>query len=166
MEVELPIRIEQPIHRVSTRSSTKNRELERKARKDKRRVRSRRLEGSDDSGSDSSFSPKATTQLNPVIPIAPVEKGMEENRIPKDISREVRKELEESRQTPDLLILKVRFDETSVIIQSDIKPDEYEIIRDIKEQKANATIRQLLHNNPNYQKLVREEWLKKRRRKF
>ena len=27
-------------------------------------------------------------------------------------------------------------------------------------------IGQLLHDNPNYQKLVREEWAKKRRRKF
>ena len=100
------------------------------------------------------------------MPIAPVEKGMEENRIPKDISRKVRKELEESGQTPDLPIRKVRFDETLVIIQPNLKLDEYDIIRDIKEQKANATIGQLLHNNPNYQKLVQEEWPKKRRRKF
>ena len=44
--------------------------------------------------------------------------------------------------------------------------DEYDIIQEIKEQKANATIGQLLHDNPNYQKLVREEWPKKRRKKF
>ena len=60
----------------------------------------------------------------------------------------------------------VRFDENLVIFQPDLKPDEYDIIQDIKEQKANATIGQLLHDNPNYQKLVREEWPKKRRRKF
>ena len=35
-------------------------------------------------------------------------------------------------------------------IQPDLKPDEYDIIQDIKEQKANATIEKLLHDNPNY----------------
>ena len=60
MEVELPIRVEELVNRVATRSSTKNRELERKARKDRHRIRSRRLDGSDDSGSDSSFSPETT----------------------------------------------------------------------------------------------------------
>ena len=44
----------------------------------------------------------------------------------------------------------VRFDETPVVIQLDSKPDEYDIIQDIKDQKANATIGQLLHDNPNY----------------
>ena len=105
--MELLVRIEESVHRVATRSSIKNRELERKARKDWRRIRSRRLDGSDDSGSDSSFSPETTMQLDPVTPIAQVEKGVEEKRIPKDISREVRKELEESGQTPDSPIRKV-----------------------------------------------------------
>ena len=61
---------------------------------------------------------------------------------------------------------KVSFDETPVVIQQDSKPDKYDIIQDIKDQKENATIGQPLHDNPNYQKLVREEWPKKRRRKF
>ena len=98
--------------------------------------------------------------------IAQVEKGVVENRISKDISREVRKDLEEFGWISDSPSRKVRFDETPVVIQPDLKLDENDIIQDIKEQKANATIRQLLHDNPNYQKLVREEWPKKRRRKF
>ena len=37
----LPVRIEHLVHRVATRSSTKNREIERRARKDRCRARSR-----------------------------------------------------------------------------------------------------------------------------
>ena len=97
-----------------------------------------------------------------VTSIAQVEKGVEKNRIPRDVSREVREDLAEPNPPSRI----VRFDETPIIIQPDLKPDEYDIIQDIKEQKANATIGQLLHDNPNYQKLVREKWPKKRRRKF
>ena len=164
--MELPIRIEQPVDRVATRSSTKNRELERRARKDRHRARSRKVGEPDDNSSDSSFSLETMREPDQVTPIASVEKGVEEKRIPRDVSREVRKDLTEPEpliKPPDRT---VRFDETLVIIQPDLKPDEYDIIQDIKEQKANATIGQLLHDNPNYQKLVREEWPKKRRRKF
>ena len=101
-----------------------------------------------------------------VTPIAPVEKGVEEDRISKDVSREVKKDLEEFGWTFDPPSRRVRFEENPIVIQLDLKPNEYDIIQDIKDQKANATIGQLLHDNPNYQKLVREEWLKKRRRKF
>ena len=164
--MELPVRIERPVHRVATWSSTKNRELERRARKDRRRIRSRKSEEPDDSSSDSSFSPKTIRKPNQVTPIASVEKGVEENRIPRDVTREVRKDLAEPEQALNPPSRKVRFDENPVVIQPDLKPDEYDIIQDIKEQKANATIEQLLHDNPNYQKLVKEEWPKKRRRKF
>ena len=54
--MELPVIIEQPVHRVATRSSTKNRELERRARKDRCRIKSRKEEDPDSSSSDSSFS--------------------------------------------------------------------------------------------------------------
>ena len=104
--------------------------------------------------------------MESVPPIALVEKGVEENQIPRDISREVREDLGEPDRALNPPSRKVRFDETPVVIQSDPKSDEYDIIQDIKDQKANATIGQLLHGNPNYQKLVREEWPKKRRRKF
>ena len=162
--MELPVRIEQLVHRVATRSSTKNRELERRARKDRRRARSRKVGEPDDSSSNSSFNPETVRKPDLVTPIASVEKGVEENRILRDISREVRKDLAEREHILKPPSRIVRFDETSVIIQPDLKPDEYDIIQDIKEQKANATIGQLLHDNPNYQKLVREEWPKKRRK--
>ena len=164
--MELPVRIEQPVHRVATRSFTKNRELERRARKDRRRTRSRKVAEPDDSSSDSSFSQEIVQEPDQVTPIAVVEKGVEENWIPRDVSREVREDLADPEHTLKPPGRTVRFDETPVIIQPDLKPDKYDIIQDIKEQKANATIGQLLHDNPNYQKLVREEWPKKRRRKF
>ena len=164
--MELPVRIEQPVHRVATWSSTKNRELERRARKDRRRIKSRKEKDPDSSSSNSSFSQETVRKPESALSIASVEKGIEENRIPRDISREVREDLVEPEQALNLPSRKVRFDETLVVIQPDPKPDEYNIIQDIKEQKANATIRKLLHDNPNYQKLVREEWPKKRRRKF
>ena len=61
---------------------------------------------------------------------------------------------------------KVRFDDILVIIVPEAKPDDYDIIQDIKDRKANVTIGQLLHDNTNYQKLIREEWTKKRRRRL
>ena len=164
--MELPVRLEQPVHRVATRSSTKNREVEKGARKDRRRARSRKVGKPDDSSSDSSLSLETAREPEQVTPIAEVEKGVEENRIPRDVSREVRKYLADPEHTLKPASRTVRFDETPVIIQPSVKPDEYDIIQDIKEQKANATIGQLLHDNPNYQKLIREEWSKKRRRKF
>ena len=154
------------MNRVATRSSTKNRELERRARKDRRRIKTRKGEDPDSSSSDSSFSQETVRKPESTPPIVSVEKGIEENRIPRDISREVKEDLVEPDQALTLPSRKVRFDETPVVIQPDPKPDEYDIIQNIKDQKANATIGQLLHDNPNYQKLVREEWPKKRRRKF
>ena len=62
--MELPVRIEQPVHRVATRSSTKNREFERRARKDRRRIRLRKSKELDDSSSDSSFSPETVRELD------------------------------------------------------------------------------------------------------
>ena len=162
----LPVRIEQPVHRVATRSSTKNRELERRARKGRRRTRSREEREPDDSSSDSSFSPEIEIEPDRSTPIVALEKGVGEDRIPRDISRATREALAESEPTSETSGRTVRFNEIPVFIQPDPKPDEYDIIQDIKEQKANATIGQLLHDNPNYQKLVREEWPKKRRQKF
>ena len=126
--MELPVRIEQPVHRIATRSSTKNRELERRARKDRCRIRSRKSEEPDDSSSDSSFSPETMREPDQATPIAQVEKGVEENQIPRDISREVREKLGEPEQALNPPSRKVRFDETPVIIQPDLKPDKYDII--------------------------------------
>ena len=91
--MELSIKVEESIHRVATRSSTKNQALEKKVKKDRHRTRSRRLDGSDGSSSNSSFSPETPMQPDSVTPIVRVEKGMEENWISKDISQEVRKKL-------------------------------------------------------------------------
>ena len=44
--------------------------------------------------------------------------------------------------------------------------DEYNILQDIKDQKANVTIGQLLHDNVNYQKLIRDAWTKRRKRRL
>ena len=43
--------------------------------------------------------------------------------------------------------------------------DEYDILADVKAQKANVTIGQLLHDNVNYQKVIRDAWSKRRTRK-
>ena len=44
--------------------------------------------------------------------------------------------------------------------------DQYDILQDIKNQKANVIIGQLLHDNLNYQKQVREGWIKRRKKRF
>ena len=90
--MELPVRVEESIHRVATQSSTRNRALERKVRKGRRRTRSRRLDDLDDSSSDSSFSSEPTVQPDPGTLIAPIEKGVDANQIPEDISIVVREE--------------------------------------------------------------------------
>ena len=126
--MELPLRVEQPVHRVAARSSTKNRELERRARKDRRRIKTRKEEDPDSSSSDSSFSQEIVRKPESTPPIVSVEKGVEENRIPRDISREMREDLVEPGQALTPPSRKVRFDETPVVIQPDSKPDEYGII--------------------------------------
>lgn len=50
----------------------------------------------------------------------------------------------------------VRFDDVLVIIQLATRVDEYNIIEDIKSQKANVTIGLLFHDNMNYPKVIRE----------
>ena len=155
--MELLVRIEESVHRVATRSSTKNRAQERR----NRRVRLRtRVDKPDSSSSDPSSEPE------PVLFKATDEKGVEENKIPRDISVEVRKELEKTNLDVVTEPKRVRFDDIPVIIEPEVKLDDYDIIQDIKDQKANVTIDQLLHNNANYQKLIREEWTKKKKRRF
>jgi hypothetical protein len=86
--------------------------------------------------------------------------------LPIDISSEVGRAITDS--NPRIVPKTVRFDDIPVIIKSnpDIRIDEYDIIRDIKDQKANVTIGQLLHDNTNYQKLIREAWTRRRKKKF
>src|SRR4029078_4166513 len=63
---------------------------------------------------------------------------------------------------------KVRFHDTPIIIQPEQnrQVDEYDILQDIKEQKANVTIGQLLHDNANYQKQVKDALVRPRRKKI
>ena len=158
----LPDRIEEPVLRVETHSSTKNRVEEskrsRKSRNKRRSARNRTEPESDPSDSQQSDEPRKTQ------PVAILENGVETSRIPEDISKEVRQDLTRSGLPTQLP--RVRFDDTPVFIESDRKADEYDIIQDIKDQKANVTIGQLLYDNANYQKLIREAWMKRRKRRF
>jgi hypothetical protein len=49
-----------------------------------------------------------------------------------------------------------------MIILVSLKVDEKDIIADIKAQKANVTFGQLLHDNVNYQMVIRDAWNRKR----
>ena len=158
----LPDRIEEPVLRVETRSSTKNRVEEprssRRNRNKHRSTRSRKEPESDLSDSPQLDEPRETP------PIATSENEVGTNRIPKDISEEVRQDL--TRSSLPTQHPRVRFDDTPVFIEPERKADEYDIIQDIKDQKANVTIGQLLHDNANYQKLIREAWIKRRKRRL
>ena len=156
--MELPVRVEESVHRVATRSSTKNQAQERKNRRAKIKTRSSRLDDPDSSSSD--------PEPEPVQPKATFKKGVEESRIPRDISIEVRDELEKTNLGVVTEPKRVRFDDIPVIIEPEVKSDDYDIIQDIKDQKANVTIGQLLHDNANYQNLIWEEWTKKRKRRL
>ena len=160
--MELLDKVEKPVLRVETHSSTKNRVEEpkssRKSRNKRRSARSRKELESDPSDSQQS------NNLGKTKPIATSENGVGTSRIPEDINEEVRQDLTRSELPTQLQ--RVRFDDTPVFIESERKVDDYDIIQDIKDQKANVTIGQLLHDNANYQKLIREAWVKKRKRRL
>jgi Fe-S-cluster formation regulator IscX/YfhJ len=115
--VELLERKESVVNRVATRSSTKNQPE-----------------------SGSSDSDRNEVAPEPTRPIVHVEKGVEKNRLLIDISSKVGKAITDS--NPRIVPKTVRFDDVPVIIKSnpDIQIDEYDIIRDIKDQKANVMI--------------------------
>jgi hypothetical protein len=144
--VELLERKESVVNRVATCSSTRNQPDSRV-----RRTRSRKKPESSSSDSD-----RNEVAPEPTRPIVHVEKGVEENRLPIDISSEVGNAITYSNPRNDPKI--VKFDDIPVIIKTnpDIRIGEYDIIRDIKDQKANVTIGQLLNDNTNYQKLIWE----------
>ena len=155
--MELPIPVEESIHRVATRSSTSSKVS--KVRKPRNQPRRKRVvPESKDSLSDPLSDPEPP-------PAATTEKGVETSQIPTDISAEVRQQLGELDLHPDWSPRKVRFDDVPIIIEPERKPDDYNIIQDIKDQKANVTIGQLLHDDTNYQKLIQEEWMKRRKKR-
>ena len=146
--MELPSPVEKSVHRVATRSSTNSKVS--KVRKPRNRTRRKRVvPKSEESLSDPLLDPEPP-------PVATVEKGVGISRIPTDINAEVRQQLGELDSHPDRSPRKVRFDDP-IIIELERKPDDYDIIQDIKDQKANVTIGQLLHDDTNYQKLIRDE---------
>jgi hypothetical protein len=154
--VELLKRKESIVNIVATCSSTRNQPDSRV-----RRTRSRKKPESSSSDFD-----RNEVAPEPTRPVVHLEKGVEENRLPIDISSEVGRAIADS--NPRIVPKTVRFDDVPVIIKSnpDIWIDEYDIIRDIKDQKANVTIGQLLHDNTNYQKQIREAWTRRRKKKF
>ena len=158
----LPDRIEEPVLRIETRSSTKNRVEETKSNrknKNKRRsARNRKEPESDPSDSQQSDEPRETQ------PVATSENGVGTSRIPKDINEEVRQDL--TRSDLPTQHLRVKFDDIPIFIEPERKADDYDVIQDIKDQKANVTIGQLLHDNANYQKLIWEAWIKRKKRRL
>ena len=155
--MELPSPVEESVHRVAMRSSTSSKVS--KVRKPRNRTRRKKVvPESEESLSDPLSDPEPP-------PVATAKKGVGISQIPTDISAEVQQQLGELDSHPDWSPRKVRFDDVSIIIEPEWKPDDYDIIQDIKDQKANVTIGQLLHDNTNYQKLIREEWMKKRKKR-
>ena len=147
------------IFRVSTRSSTKGRKPRSKngsvfAQTRRTRTSVRTPVPSEESG----FSSEETVPV-----VAEFEPRVETTRLAPDISAEVRKTVEAAAEPPSR---RVTFAENSTLIRPDasIRVDEYDILQDIQEQKANVTIGQLLHDNVNYQRQVKTALIKPRRR--
>jgi hypothetical protein len=153
--VELLERKESVVNRVATYSSTRNQP---DSNSRVRRTGSRKKPESSSSDSD-----RDEVAPEPTRTVVHLQKGVEENRLPIDISSKVGRAIADSYSK--IAPKTVRFDDVPVVIKSnpDIWIDEYDIIRDIKDQKANVTIGQLLHDNTNYQKLIREAWTRRRK---
>ena len=118
--MELPILVEESVHRVTTCSSTSSKVS--KVREPRNRSRRKRVvPESEDSLSDplSDLEPPPTTTA---------EKGVETSRIPTDISAKVRQQLGELGMHPDRSPRKVRFDDVPIIIEPERKPNDYDII--------------------------------------
>ena len=152
--MEPPTDTETVVNRVSTRSSTKN-QSGRAEKRSKRKSRKRSESSSD--------SERLSHEPTPVPEAVDSEEGVGNNRIPIDISAEIRTEI----SGPDIVRnqKKVSFNDTPLIINPHVSTHEYNIIQDIKEQKANVTIGQLLHDNVMYQKLIRDAWTRKRKKR-
>ena len=126
--------------------------------------RSRRRGGKKKVASNPDSSEEGPTPEGPEsLPRVETGSGVDQHKIPEDVSAEVRRELGDSGSPP--IRTTVTFDDVPVIIPATLRVDEYDIVEDIKSQKANVTIEQLLHDNLNYQKVIREAWSTKRRRK-
>ena len=160
--MELPDRIKESVCRVAICSSTKNCLVETDSSRNSinkhRSVRKSRQPDSEPSDSHQSDKPREFQ------PMATSKNGVGTSRILEDINEEVKQEL--SRSNLQIPYPRVRFDDILVFIESERKVNEYDIIQDIKDQKANVTIGQLLYDNTNYQKLIRDAWTKRRKQRF
>ena len=158
----LPNRIEEQVHRGATCSSTKNHLGEfgsnRNSKNKHKSVRERKEPDSNQIDSQQLDEPRG------IQPIATSENVVVTSRIPEDINEEVKQEL--SRSSLPTPHVRIRFYDTPVFIEPEQKVDDYNIIHDIKDQKANITIGQVLHDNTNYQKLIRDAWIKRKKRRF
>jgi hypothetical protein len=157
-EVEATKEAEESVFRVTLRSSTKHRpeEISSKRNRRGRHKNSRKTEVTEpDSSGDTPI-----LEVGKTRPQAENGSGVERHRIPEDISEEIRRELTESEPPP--VRTTVTFDDVPVIIPAPLKVDEYDIIADIKAQKTNVTFGELLHDNVNYQKVIRDAWNRKR----
>ena len=156
------------VNRVSTRSSIRDRVGKHSSRKPVRPDRSHRIptpETSDVSGGSEEESNHDPPIVTPP-PVAQSGKGVGlPNPLP-DISQEVRAQISIDRVEPPAR--KVTFTGSPVTIHSNqgIRVDEYDILQDLRAQKANVTIGQLLHDNPNYQKQLKDSLIRPRRRRI
>ena len=159
--MELPEKSSSSVFRVTTRSSTRRESSRSKSGRRKGRKQKSSRESSPDSDNLPVQIPEDTITS---------EKGVEEDRLAIDISSEVRGSLGQldgsGERYPGPVERTVTFDDTPVVINPGLKVDEYDIVQDINQQLAKVTFGQLLHDNTNYQKLIREAWTPKRRRRL
>ena len=156
------------VNRVSTRSSTRDRarrHSNRKPAQNDRTPRTRTPETSEVSGESEEESHLEPPTVTPP-PVVQSEKGVGLTNPLPDISQEVRNEILRDRVEPP--VRKVTFMSSPSVIHppGNLRVDEYDILQDLRGQKANVTIGQLLHDNPNYQKQLRDSLIRPRRRRI
>ena len=120
----LPDRIEQPVVRVATCSSTKNHLVEfgsnRKSKSRRRSIRGRKEPELDSSDSQQSDEPRETQ------PVVTSENGVGTSRILEDINEEIKQD--STRSGLPIQHPRIRFDDTQIFIEPDWKVDDYNII--------------------------------------
>ena len=121
--MELPVRIEESVNRVSMHSSTKKERVKvPKDRNPRWKIRKSREErGMGGSRSDSSLDPEFP-------PVATFKKGVGRSWIPADVSTEIWEQLDNLASDSEPSPRKVRFNDVPIFIESERKPDDYDII--------------------------------------
>ena len=157
--MELPDAPDDNLYQVSTRSSTRNRKGRKKRSADAVRAREVRIPHRTPDSSDQPEESEGESTPGK----AEFEKGVGTSGVIPDISPEVARAVLLDQEPPDR---RVRFDDQPRFIQSDpsIRVDEYDILQDIRQQKANVSIGQLLHDNANYQRQLKNSLSRPRKR--